>query len=476
MTIKNPKRRNDYIGTGLLDTYVYEYRTKNIADFLIIETTIATGVEKFFDSTGDLDGTVGIVGSGSDYEMTGLKDENGGTGKRIAGVLPDTLELAIILNPLIVQDTPIRQLGDGHRARLEDEIDRSRQIDLAQQDLIDACLKLKRNIDPSTVNMEIVPSALKFLQWNSDEDAIQNGELGALDAIVLPGSPGMAAYLGGTTFASRTLTGSDGITVTDGDGASGAPDISGLTLETDITAAENDITSLEARADLLEEQLTGQEQSTPDDTVFMTAGQVNDLTDPTAKPVDVAANAASAITFGPTTPGNSRIDLMVIDRVTGVYSKVVGVNAASPTVPAYPIDKWVRCELTIDETGTVVINNADIRNVNSYLDYSSIQGTIDFASGAFTSDGTDNRTIATGIPTDATLLEVRVQNKIQIVYSHWHLGDATNHISGAGIININANATTSFDISGTDFIVGNSGTNVGATAAGWIVKFRRASS
>jgi len=225
MTIVNEKRRNDYIGTDALDTYDYEFITFNIADFHIIETVIATGVETEFDSSGDLDGTVGIVGSGSDYEITGLKDEDGGTVKRTDSVLPSTLTLAIKLRPFIIQDTPIRSLGDGHRARLEDEFNRSRQIDLFQQDAIDSCFKLPQNIDPSTITLTVKPDALKFLQWDVTGKILQNAELGALGAITLPGANGLAVFVGSETFINRTLSKTGNIVITNGDGVAGNPTV-----------------------------------------------------------------------------------------------------------------------------------------------------------------------------------------------------------------------------------------------------------
>ena len=97
--------------------------------------------------------------------------------------------------------------------------------------------------------------------------------------------------------------------------------------------------------------------------------------------------------------------------------------------------------------------------------------TVRYTTGSFTSDGTNNRTITTSIPVGSTLVEILVTNQKQGTYSHWHSGDSGNHLGGAGSISMNVNGTTTFSISGLDFIVGTAGVNSGAVSVGWTAKY-----
>ena len=365
MTILNENKGNYYIGTGLLDTYAYEFRAKNIQSFLIIETIIATGVETEFRST-DPTNTVGIVGSGSDYEIDGILDKTGGNAIRTAGDLPDTIKLAILLDPDIIQDTPVANQGDGHRRRLEDEFDRSRQIDLNQQAQLDTCLRTVRGFDSSAFDPKVNPVALNFIQFNAGLTGYNVVTLADLGAITVPGVVGMVAFQGSNTFISRTITGNNGITVTFGDGQSGAPNISGQPLQDQIDTNDTDIATLQADVANSATPFLATEQAVPDDTVLLASGQTRSQNNPEDAAVDVAAGSADAITF-PVVSADSRIDLLVINNDTQVVSKIAGAEAGSPTAPAYPTDdvNEVICEVTINDTGTVVINNADIRNVQA---------------------------------------------------------------------------------------------------------------
>lgn len=107
------------------------------------------------------------------------------------------------------------------------------------------------------------------------------------------------------------------------------------------------------------------QQDTPDDTVKGLGGTYSDPLDPTAPAVTVADGWADALTFG-SVSADSRIDLLVLDEA-GAGSIVAGAEAASPVPAAYPADKIVVAEVTIDETGAVTILDADIRDVRPFI-------------------------------------------------------------------------------------------------------------
>lgn len=363
MTIKNDNRREGYTGLGTLDTYGYGWKIFRATDLSIKERIIAT--EAGFSIGDEIIQTVGAVGSGADYEVSGVKNPTGSV-VRADGNLPTTRFLSIILSPAFLQDTSIRNQKAGLRGRIEDELDRSRQIDLFLLDILQRCLKVGETIDPAVVNTTMpTPEALKFWRWNANANGIDSVDIGSLGAIGLPGGNGIAVYLGSNNFTNRILVGTNGISVSDDDGVSGNPTISGATLETNIATNASDIVDLQTEDALTALPYIATEQDTPDDTVKLGPAQVHSLADPTKAAVDVAAGAADALTHASTTSGKSRIDLLIGNNDTGVVTQTAGVDDASPTVPAYPTDinLDVICEVTITDTGTVTINDADIRYV-----------------------------------------------------------------------------------------------------------------
>lgn len=71
----------------------------------------------------------------------------------------------------------------------------------------------------------------------------------------------------------------------------------------------------------------------------------------------------------------SRIDIVTINS-SGTIGVTAGTQAESPAPPTYPTDKIVIAEVTVDETGTVVINDADIKDVRPFLNLGGGGGTI----------------------------------------------------------------------------------------------------
>ena len=63
--------------------------------------------------------------------------------------------------------------------------------------------------------------------------------------------------------------------------------------------------------------------------------------------------------------GNSRIDLLCLKDDATLYIQE-GVEVLSPLIPTYPTDKRVITETIINETGTAVINDADIKDVRGF--------------------------------------------------------------------------------------------------------------
>ena len=125
----------------------------------------------------------------------------------------------------------------------------------------------------------------------------------------------------------------------------------------DATTVETALSEIAVRLDILRPQ----PQTVPTNTVYVQPGHL------------VKSNGQGSINFaGGSSPtfavvtANSRIDLLTIDD-TGTLAVVQGTQALSPVAPTYPSTSQVIAEVTIDETTTVVINTADIRDVRYFL-------------------------------------------------------------------------------------------------------------
>jgi hypothetical protein len=180
----------------------------------------------------------------------------------------------------------------------------------------------------------------------------------------LPVGNGLSVYTGSSTFIARSLAKVGNIAITNADGVSGNPTIDSSTIDTNITTNATAITTLQTDLANLGFPFFCKEQGTPDNTVLVSAGQVRSNVNPESAAVDIAANGASAVTF-PVVTADSRIDLLVLNTNTQAFSRIAGSQAASPVPPVYPTDTntIVLCEVTVNDTVTVVINDADIRNV-----------------------------------------------------------------------------------------------------------------
>ncbi|MBU4257706.1 carbohydrate binding domain-containing protein, partial [Patescibacteria group bacterium] len=107
-------------------------------------------------------------------------------------------------------------------------------------------------------------------------------------------------------------------------------------------------------------ELRPHEQTAPDNTAYVEPGIVS-----VANNVKINFAGGSSPAFSVVT-ADSRIDLLTLDSA-GALGITQGTQAVSPSAPAYPTNRLVIAEVTINETVTVVINNADIIDVRPFL-------------------------------------------------------------------------------------------------------------
>jgi len=327
MTLPITLTRNNYIGNNTTPIYGFDYFIFLKTDLLVTKRIIATGVE-----------TTLVLGADYTVPEADLKKPNGGNITLTAGNLLATEALTIRRVRPLTQKTDIRNQGDYNRAAHEDAFDHLMMVLQQQQDEIDRSIKMPETISTGNNTLPASIAANHIVMRNATNDGWNSGTIAASGNIIVPGGNGFAVYTGSNTFINRTITGSGRITVTNGDGQSGNPTLdieNGFRLPCAVGP-----------------------QSTPNDTVHVYAGWVPDFTDPSSAPTTIADDAASAIAF-PVVSGNSRIDLLVVDK-DGTFSRVAGTEAASPVPPAYPEDKYVLCHVLVDETSDVDIEAADI--------------------------------------------------------------------------------------------------------------------
>jgi hypothetical protein len=142
------------------------------------------------------------------------------------------------------------------------------------------------------------------------------------------------------------------------------------------------ITDLAGRVDMLRPT----EQGTPDNTVLVSAGHY--VSSDGSERVYFAGGNSPAFSV---VTADSRIDLLTIDD-TGTLGILAGTQSASPVVPSYPTDKQVIAHVLIDETGTVVINTADITDARFFLNLGGGSTGIDYRENYVLGTPKDNYT------------------------------------------------------------------------------------
>lgn len=192
MTVSAAASRNDYVGTGLVDTYTYSFRITSAADLLV--------------TTRDTAGLETTLTYPTDYSVTGVGVFSGGTITLTAGVLALDYALTIRDDPTVQQDTDLRNQAGPYQEALEDALDYATRIVKSQQDVLDRALTLSETITGVSAELP-APVAGYALVWNATEDGLQN----AIPAGA-PTSAFMATVLDDETAqAARNTLGIDGL-------------------------------------------------------------------------------------------------------------------------------------------------------------------------------------------------------------------------------------------------------------------------
>lgn len=159
MTVSAAASRNDYVGTGLVDTYSYSFRITSAADLLV--------------TTRDTDGLETTLTYPTDYSVTGVGVFSGGTITLTAGALASGYALTIRDDPTVQQDTDLRNQAAPYQEALEDALDYVTRVVKSQADVLDRALTLSETTTGVSAELPS-PNAGYALVWNATEDGLQN--------------------------------------------------------------------------------------------------------------------------------------------------------------------------------------------------------------------------------------------------------------------------------------------------------------
>ncbi len=200
MSIDTNVSRNDYVGAGNLDTYNYGFKIFQSSDLLV--------------TVRDLDDLETTLILDTDYTVSGVNEDAGGSIVLLAGNLTTGYALTVRRVPSLVQDTDLRNQGPYFQEVVENTFDKQMMVDQKQQDEIDRSLKFSETDASTGAIPNSADRASKFLGFDASGIPI------AVDGMAsVPVSPFMATVLDDLNAAAARATLGQNQTVDIADGA-----------------------------------------------------------------------------------------------------------------------------------------------------------------------------------------------------------------------------------------------------------------
>lgn len=187
-TISTETNRNDYIGTGIVDTYQYNFKIFDEGDLLV--------------TTKDVDGVESTLVLNVDYSVDGAGDDAGGEITLLDG--PLTADYGITVRRVldIEQPTDIRNQGAFFPSIHEDAFDRLTMLVQQLQDQVNRSLKLAETDYLSSFFLPTeIDRANRYLAFDSSGNPIAATELG--DGLTV--SAYMESFLASTNAANARV-------------------------------------------------------------------------------------------------------------------------------------------------------------------------------------------------------------------------------------------------------------------------------
>lgn len=172
MSLEPNPRRNDYVGDGSTSVYDYDFPINDKTELLV--------------KTLDSDYNVDTLVLDTDYSVSGVEDENGGSITLLVSMIATPLESGT--NLIILGRLPIEQQNDiGNQGSfrpdvIEDEFDNLSKVDQEQQEQIGRSIKIPDSIPVASFDPTLPPSildpanALKPVIINATNNGLDLGE------------------------------------------------------------------------------------------------------------------------------------------------------------------------------------------------------------------------------------------------------------------------------------------------------------
>lgn len=155
MTVAAIIPRNDYIGTGLVDTYAYGFKITSDAYLTVIKA--------------DTDGVEEVLDLGVDYTVTGVGNIGGGN-VVLTNDLEDDYALTILQNVPVEQETSIRNDSEYYASIHEDTFDFGRRIDQQVAEVLRRAILFKRTSTTQNIYIsDIVADSVLLSNGTADE-------------------------------------------------------------------------------------------------------------------------------------------------------------------------------------------------------------------------------------------------------------------------------------------------------------------
>lgn len=150
---------SQHTGNGVADTFDYEFKINDESDLLVTTT--------------DTDGNDTVLTLTTDYTVSGVGDDAGGSVTLVAGALTEDYGITIEDNVPLSQLTPFGNQAAFYGSLHESALDKLTRLVRRVFNQLNTSLKIPSTVQGVSTDLP-KPSALNLLRWNSGASALEN--------------------------------------------------------------------------------------------------------------------------------------------------------------------------------------------------------------------------------------------------------------------------------------------------------------
>lgn len=150
---------SQHTGNGVADTFDYEFKINDESDLLVTTT--------------DTDGNDTVLTLTTDYTVSGVGDDDGGSITLVAGALTDEYGITIEDNVPLSQLTPFGNQASFYGRLHESALDKVTRLVRRAFNKLDTSMKIPSSVQGVSTELP-KPSALNLLRWKSDATGLEN--------------------------------------------------------------------------------------------------------------------------------------------------------------------------------------------------------------------------------------------------------------------------------------------------------------